>query len=382
MKRFLIFLSCVVLFVLGVYAWKQAQTSPGGLSAKVTLATQPPLDPAQIPSLQAIDAEFTKLVNSVVPSVVSITTTTRVRTPAAPGVFDPFADEGRFHGVPRESVENSLGSGVIVSREGHILTNNHVIAEVDEIRVQLSDGRILPARLVGADEQSDLAVLKIEAADLTPLPFADSNQVQVGQRVIAVGNPFGFEETVTQGIISAKGRRNAQSGNEFLQTDAAINPGNSGGPLINLRGEIVAINTAIYSTQESAPGSQGVGFAIPSSFARSKLETMLKAGRIIRGYLGVLIQNLPPTVAEQLQLPRRGGVLVVRTMDGSPAQRADLQPSDIILSLNGQAINNTQNFRSLIAAVPVGQKARIEFIRDGAVQTTDAVIAEQPPQTP
>ena len=182
-------------------------------------------------------------------------------------------------------MQNSLGSGVIVSNEGHIITNNHVVDQVDEIEVQLSDGRTKKARLVGADAQVDLAVLKVDEAGLKPLKLGDSDQVQAGDFVLAVGNPFGFEETVTDGIISSKGRPNRVDGfGDFLQTNAAINPGNSGGPLINLRGEVIGINTAIISR---SGGSQGIGFAIPSNTVRMALESLLKQGRIIRGYLGI-----------------------------------------------------------------------------------------------
>ena len=191
----------------------------------------------------------------------------------------------------KRSVQNSLGSGVIVSTEGHIITNNHVVDQVDEIEVQMSDGRTKKARLVGADATVDLAVLKVEDAGVKPLKFADSDAVQAGDFVLAIGNPFGFEETVTDGIISSKGRPNRVDGfGDFLQTNAAINPGNSGGPLINLQGEIVGINTAIISR---SGGSQGIGFAIPANSVRSALESLLKQGRIIRGYLGIQIRNLP-----------------------------------------------------------------------------------------
>src|SRR5207247_6579407 len=205
--------------------------------------------------------------------------------------LDPFEfffgnPRGQFRS-PREEalVQNSLGSGVIVTNEGHIITNNHVVDQVDEIEIQLSDGRMKKARLIGADAQIDLAVLKIDNTDVKPLKLADSDAIQVGDFVVAVGNPFGFEETVTDGIISSKGRPNrADAFSDLLQTNAAINPGNSGGPLINLRGEVVGINTAIIS---SSGGSQGGGFAIPSNTVRTAIESLLKRGRIIRGYLGV-----------------------------------------------------------------------------------------------
>ena len=236
-------------------------------------------------------------------------------------------------------VQNSLGSGVIVSAEGHIITNNHVVDQVDEIEVHLSDGRTKKARLVGADAAVDLAVLKIDEPGLKSLKFGDSDSVQAGDFVLAIGNPFGFEETVTDGIISSKGRPNRVDGfGDYLQTNAAINPGNSGGPLVNLRGEIIGINTAIISR---SGGSQGIGFAIPSNSVRAALESLLKNGRIIRGYLGIFSRNLPPGAKET------EGVLVDDIVPDSPADEAQMSKGDVIRKFNGHDVRTFNELRPL-----------------------------------
>jgi len=375
MKKFLLFVLSVVLFLFALYQWKAAKvarTAP----EKYTFASGPVIDTKNLKVLAALDSEFTQLVNSVVPSVVSITTSKRVQVQSEPDFFEQFFG-GRS--IPREQIENSLGSGVIVSKEGHILTNDHVIDGVDEIQVGLADGRKFPAHLIGADVPSDLAVLKIDAKGLTPLPFGDSDHVQVGQHVVAVGNPFGFEETVTQGIISAKGRRSSDSGNEYLQTDAAINPGNSGGPLINLSGEIIGINSAIFSTQKSkTPAWQGVGFAIPANFAKAVFESLLKHGQMIHGYLGVVGQSLNSMVAAQLQLPDVQGVLINSVRPHSPAEKAGLQAGDVLLSINGTEVTNPETLRNMITAAGVGAELDLEILRNGARKMIEAHTSAPP----
>jgi serine protease Do len=269
-------------------------------------------------------------------------------------------------------VQNSLGSGVIVTNEGHIITNNHVVDQVDEIEVQLSDGQTRKARLVGADAQVDLAVLKIEDPNVKPLKLADSDTVQAGDFVLAIGNPFGFEETVTDGIISSKGRPNrADAFGDLLQTNAAINPGNSGGPLINLRGEVVGINTAIISR---SGGSQGIGFAIPSNTVRTALESLLKQGRIIRGYLGIQGRvgrgNDTPSDDE--------GVVVDDVVPGSPAAEAQLQKGDVIRKFNGHDVRNFLQLRTLVSQVDLNKNVDLEVVRGGKPLKVTAQIKEQP----
>jgi serine protease Do len=260
---------------------------------------------------------------------------------------------------------------VIVSNEGHIITNNHVVDEVDEIEVQLSDGRTKKARLIGADSQADLAVLKVDEPGVKPLVLGDSDAVQAGDFVLAVGNPFGFEETVTDGIISSKGRPNRVDGfGDYLQTNAAINPGNSGGPLINLRGEVIGINTAIISR---SGGSQGIGFAIPSNTVRSALESLLKEGRIIRGYLGIQSRPLLPG-----QPDPNNGVLVEEVIPGSPAADAQLQKGDIIRKFDGHEVKNFPELRHYVSQAELNKKIELEVLRNGKPVTATTAIKEQP----
>src|SRR6266508_2184551 len=297
MKNFAKFLLFVLLISAGISLLYDYRLKHGGLNLpsvrkpeKYTLASTPSVDSKQVASLAALDRERRALVNSVIPSVVAVKTSKKIgiRREYEMDPFEFFFPNQRGFRNPNDEalVQNELGSGVIVTNEGHIITNNHVVDQVDEIEVQLSDGRTKKARLVGSDSQVDLAVLKIDELGVKPLKLGDSDAVQAGDMVLAIGNPFGFEETVTEGIISSKGRPNRVDGfGDFLQTDAAINPGNSGGPLINLSGAVIGINTAIISR---TGGSQGIGFAIPSNTVKVALESLLKKGRIIRGYLGIL----------------------------------------------------------------------------------------------
>src|ERR1043165_5548046 len=296
MKNLIKFLLFVLLVSGGISALYDYRLKTGGLrflavtSEKYSLATSPSVDPKDVAGLENLNRERRALVSAIIPSVVSIKTSKKVpvRRQYQLDPSDFFNRNPRQNRNPNEEamVQNSLGSGVVVTSEGHIITNSHVVDQVDEIEVQLSDGRTKKARMIGADTQVDLAVLKIEDPGVKPLPLADSDSVQAGDFVLAIGNPFGFEETVTDGIISSKGRPNrADMFGDLLQTNAAINPGNSGGPLINLRGEVIGINTAIVS---GSGGSLGIGFAIPSNTVRTALESLLKKGRIVRGYLGIM----------------------------------------------------------------------------------------------
>src|SRR4051795_9339171 len=327
MRNLLKFVIFVAVLSLAISALYDYQLRHGGLNVlghrepeKYTLADRPSIDPKNIGSLEALNRERRELVNSVIPSVVAVKTSKKItRREQSLDPFQFFFRNSRQFRSPREEalVQNSLGSGVIVTNEGHIITNNHVVDQVDEIEVQLSDGQTRKARLVGADAQVDLAVLKIDDPNVKPLKLADSDTVQAGDFVLAIGNPFGFEETVTDGIISSKGRPNrADAFSDLLQTNAAINPGNSGGPLINLQGEVVGINTAIIS---GSGGSQGIGFAIPSNTVRTALESLLQKGRIVRGYLGIQSSTAPN--AQQMD-----GVLIQDVVANSPASEAKLQP--------------------------------------------------------
>jgi serine protease Do len=334
-----------------------------------------------VASLEALNRERRTLVNSVVPSVVAVKTSKKITAPRRS--MDPF--EFFFRNQPRSRspqdeamVQNSLGSGVIVTNEGHIITNNHVVDQVDEIEVQMSDGRTKKARLIGADAQVDLAVLKIDDPALKPLKLADSDTVQVGDFVLAIGNPFGFEETVTDGIISSKGRPNrADAFGDLLQTNAAINPGNSGGPLINLRGEVIGINTAIISR---SGGSQGIGFAIPSNNVRTALESLLKQGRIIRGYLGVQSRTGQPGQAGQPARPpdNSDGVVVDDVIPGSPAAEAHIQKGDIIRKFDGRDVKSLLQLRTLVSQMEVNKNVELEIVRDGKTMKVATQIKEQP----
>lgn len=378
-RSFFIFLLSALL-VFGVYRYSRLAHDGNGsrpTSEQYTPAAGSRINAKDVQVLAALDAEYSRLVQAVVPSVVSITSSRTVRLQQQLNPLD-FFFPNRLNRPPLERQQSSLGSGVIVSREGHILTNNHVIANMEKIEVQLTDGRSLPAQLIGSDELTDIAVLKIDATNIEALPFGDSDQVRVGQLVFAIGNPFGFQETVTQGIISAKGRRAmADSGVEFLQTDAAVNQGNSGGPLLNVRGEIVGINSAIYSP--SGEGAWlGISFAIPANTARRTLESLLKNGRVIRGYLGVQMMNLNRETARALGVPDTAGAAVVNLVAGSPAEKAGLKPGDVIRTFNGRPIADGLAFRSRIAELEINAKVELGVLRGGQPVTFSMTIAEAP----
>src|SRR5213593_2891216 len=383
MKNLLKFFAFVALLSLAISALYDYRLKHGGLSTlqrttpeKYTLASSPNVDPKQVASLEALNRERRSLVSSVVPSVVAVKTTKKIAIERQ-NQLDPF---GFFFRRPRgfqspnddALVQNSLGSGVIVTNEGHIITNTHVVDQVDEIEVQLSDGRTEKARLVGADEQVDLAVLKIDSPGVKPLKLADSDTVQAGDFVLAIGNPFGFEETVTDGIVSSKMRPNRTDAfGDLLQTNAAINPGNSGGPLINLRGEVIGINTAIISPSQA---SAGIGFAIPSNTIRTALESLLKQGRIVRGYLGIQTRGLQPgqTSTED------EGVTVADVMAGSPAAQAGVQRGDVIRKFNGREVKNFPALRSLVAQTELNKNVELEIVRDGKPLNVTTQVKEQP----
>jgi serine protease Do len=277
---------------------------------------------------------------------------------------------------PAQQKVTSLGSGVIVSKEGHIVTNNHVLNGTNDVTVQLNDGREGKARIVGTDAQIDLAVLKIDLPNLIPLSLGDSDKVKVGQIVMAIGNPFGLEESVTHGIISAKDRRAMNDSQvEFFQTDAAINPGNSGGPLVDIRGEVIGINSAIYS---ESGGNQGIGFAIPSNVVKAAMGSIISKGRVIRGYLGVGIQAVTKDIAEQFKLDSVRGALVTDVTPGSPAEKAGIIRGDVIRKVNDYEVRDTVSLINRIAEADVGSSLNIDLVRDGQARSVTALVAEQP----
>ena len=384
MKNLAKFLLFVLLLSAGISLLYDYRLKHGALNLpsartpeKYTLASTPNVDPKQVASLEALNRERRVLVSSVIPSVVAVKTSKKIDIRREYGL-DPFEfffrnQQRQFRNPNDEAlVQNALGSGVIVTNEGHIITNNHVVDQVDEIEVQLSDGRTKKARLIGADSQVDLAVLKIDDPGVKPLKLADSDTVQAGDFVLAIGNPFGFEETVTDGIVSSKMRPNRTDAfGDLLQTNAAINPGNSGGPLINLRGEVIGINTAIISR---SGGSQGIGFAIPSNTVRTALESLLKQGRIIRGYLGIQARALQP---EQSSTDNEG-VVVDQVVPGSPAAQAQLQKGDVIRKFNGHEIKNFPALRSLVAQAELNKNVELEVVRGGKPLKVTTQIKEQP----
>jgi S1-C subfamily serine protease len=342
-----------------------------------TLPERAPLSLGDVELLSRLNDEYSSLTKAVVPSVVSIDTA-GVRTER---LLDLWG-RTRIRRYPTQG----MGSGVIVTEEGHVVTNHHVIAGQQQIHVTLHGGKTHPAQLIGEDTMLDIAVLKIEGdGPFEPLKMGDSSEVQVGQIVFAVGNPFGLGETITQGIISAKERSLSDNQRDLFQTDAAINPGNSGGPLVNLRGEIIGINAAIFTPDREKPGFQGVGFSIPSNDVKDALFQILERGRPIRGFLGVQMRDLDPAVRSALQYKGEEGSAVLGVSPGSPAETAGLQPWDVVLAFNGEKIRTASQLFSLVQATRVGDAATLNVWRKGQLIELRAIISESGdsmPKTP
>jgi serine protease Do len=335
-------------------------------------------------------SSFAPLVKEVLPSVVNISSSKVVhnRMDSAEGLpMDPFfrqffgKDAPGHSTVPKDLREKALGSGVIVSPEGYILTNNHVVDGATDVRVTLSDKREFQARIVGTDPKTDIAVLKIDATDLKPITIGDSSKVQVGDISLAIGNPFGVGQTVTNGIISATRRGNLgiEDYEDFLQTDAPINPGNSGGALINDRGELVGINTAIIS--HGSGGSQGIGFAVPSNLARQVMDEILKNGHVTRAYLGIYPQYLTPAMAKAFGEKQSQGIVIGDVSANSPAQAAGLQRGDIILEMNGKPVSDSNQLRMSISMMQPGTELKLKLLRKGNEVQTSVKLAEMPTET-
>jgi serine protease Do len=329
---------------------------------------------------------FAPVVKQAAPAVVNIYTKTVVKQRVNPLFDDPFfrqffGGQG-IPGMSREQVQNSLGSGVIVRSGGVVVTNNHVVGGADEIRVVLNDKREYAAKVLGTDERSDIAVLQLQGVK-EPLPamdLADSDTVEVGDMVLAIGNPFGVGQTVTFGIVSALARSTVEVGSyrSFIQTDAAINPGNSGGPLITSDGRLIGVNTAIYS---QSGGSVGIGFAIPSNMARNVLAGILKQGKVVHAWFGATGKTVTADLAKNLGLPRPQGVVITRVAADSPAARAGLKSGDVVRKVNGHAAEDAEQLQYLLATLPVGTTATLDITRDSAEQSLRLAL-EGPPEIP
>lgn len=330
-------------------------------------------------------ASFSPVVKRVAPSVVKVLVTERAKN-VPMQEMNPFFDDPmfrQFFGDPfggngnggggrgrnrtfRQPQQDGLGSGVVVSADGYVLTNNHVVNGADVIKVTLSDGRELTAKVIGTDPQSDLAVIKVDAKDLPAITFSDSEKIEVGDRVLAIGNPFGIGQTVTSGMVSGLGRNQEELGlayQNFIQTDAAINPGNSGGALVDVQGRLVGINTAILSR---SGGFMGIGFAIPANWARSVMEQLVSNGKVVRGYLGVSMQQeLTPELADSFKLPSHDGALISEVVSSSPAEKAGLKAGDVVTKFNGKKISDNRGLRFAVAAVAPGTEASIQVFREG-----------------
>lgn len=360
-----------------------------GISTNLNLLTnghtqEPVISQGAIDILSRTGEAMAEVAAAVKPAVVNISSTKTVKISGMQSPFfdDPFfrrffGDEfGQFR-RPKEHKQSGLGSGVIVDKDGYILTNNHVIKDADEIKVKLSDKREFKGKVIGTDIKTDLAVIKIDSNHLPVLRLGDSDKLKVGETVIAVGNPFGLSQTVTSGIVSATGRANVGIADyeDFIQTDAPINPGNSGGALVNVRGELVGINTAIFST---SGGYQGIGFAIPSSMARVVMDNLIKKGKVVRGWLGVSIQPVTPELAKQFDMKDDKGALVGDVVEESPAEKAGIKNGDVIIEFDGKEVSDPAGLRNSVAGTPPGKKASIKLIRDGKVKSMEVTISELP----
>ena len=367
------------LALVGVFA---------GLHAAPSTATKAPVavkrDSEPVNRGQLESASFSSVVKRVAPSVVKITTQTKARRVAAnvqdfPGLDNPSFRQffgGRMPQI-EQAPQSGLGSGVIISADGYIATNNHVVQGADQLTVTLVDGREFTAKVIGRDPQTDIAVIKVDAKDLPAVTFADSGKIEVGDRVLAIGNPFGIGETVTTGIVSAMGRRPGLglAYEDFIQTDAAINPGNSGGALVDVQGRLIGINTAILSR---TGGFQGVGLAVPANLVGHVADNLVQNGKVVRGYLGVGAQDITPSLAESLELKSRAGALVSDVQPDSPAAKAGLKSGDVITAVNGQKVDDANKLTFTVSAAAPGTKLELDLLRDGKVEHVKVTAAERP----
>ena len=323
-------------------------------------------------------ASFRDAARQAMPAVVNIFTSQEIKRQRSPFLDNPLLRQ--FFGDPLDTGplrREGLGSGVVVSADGYVLTSNHVIESVDQIEIALADSRKVRARVVGTDPETDLAVLKIEVENLPFITFAQPDQLRVGDVVLAIGNPFGVGQTVTLGIVSGLGR--SQLGittfENFIQTDAAINPGNSGGALVDVEGSLVGINTAIYS---EAGGTQGIGYAIPVSIARQVMEQIVEKGSVTRGWIGVGLQDITAEIAQSFNLPTARGVLITQVVRGSPADKGGIKPGDVLLAVNGRPVADSVTMLNMIAALQPGQNATLRLAREQSESDVAVTIGRRP----
>lgn len=365
--------SIATLFVIQTLKPEWLPARPLDLAGPTVISVQQAAPAGEARSV----ATYADAAQAALPAVVHIFTSQEVRR--HPFINDPvfrhfFGD--RFG--PDSQRQSGLGSGVVVSADGLVLTNNHVVESADEIEVAFHDGRKTKAQLVGADPESDLAVLKIIVeSPLSPIPLAPAESLRIGDVVLAIGNPFGVGQTVTSGIVSALGRTHLgiNTFENFIQTDAAINPGNSGGALVDSNGRLVGINTAIYS---QSGGSMGIGFAIPVSLAKSVMEQIIKTGSVTRGWIGVEVQDMTPDLAESFGVKLGQGALIAGVMRNSPADKAGIKPGDVLLAVGNQPVKDAQVMLDLIAALPPGEPARFTLSRAGKAQEVTVTIGKRP----
>jgi serine protease Do len=358
----------------------------------VVLAQGDGLRGQDIDVLEQLNKANERIAETVTPSIVNIQTTQVVKVQQSPFFSDPFFRQffGNMLGpynVPRERREHALGSGVILSPDGYIVTNNHVIAKASDIEVMLSDKRVFTAKLVGADPDTDIAVVKIDATGLPAALWGDSSKIAVGDNVMAFGNPFGLNFTVTRGIISAVGRAGLgiESFEDFIQTDAAINPGNSGGALVDIHGRVIGINTAIVSGSAAdggGAGSNGIGLAIPSDIVKYVMESLIKSGKVERGYLGVTVGDLTQKLAAQFKVPDLAGALVEDVTPNSPASAAGIKAGDVIRSVNGNKVGGKDQLTATIASMHPGSEVKLGILRDGATMALTVKLGTRPSELP
>ncbi|MCX7770168.1 MAG: DegQ family serine endoprotease [Proteobacteria bacterium] len=381
MRKFLVFF----LFLFFITGCDRADTDffKNLFSPKKSTPTDQPQKITPPEQILNIQQAFEKVAEVALPAVVNIYTNQRVKVrPFYPMPFDDsplFRDffEEFFNDLlpkEREYKSTSLGSGFIISQDGYIVTNDHVIRNADEINVKLHDKRTFKAKVVGRDAKTDVAVIKINADNLPYLKFGDSGKIKIGQWAIAVGNPFGLNGTLTVGVISATGRSNLgiETYEDFIQTDASINPGNSGGPLLNIYGEVIGINTAIVAT------GQGIGFAIPANMAKNIIEQIIKKGTIERSWLGVGIQKLTPELAESMGIKKVEGILVNRVYENSPAEKAGIKEGDVILECDGKKLEDPSDLQKIVIGVPVGTTLKLKILRDNKILSIDIKTDKMP----